>query len=128
MSNLPSRRRGSNLSRSQRENRAFQLAVVGGGAAVVAVIALVLSIVGVIGSGLFFLALVVAGMMSSMCVDATVRAAVDLGFSATVIHDACAAPDLEFGGDTIPGRTVHGAFMAALSGNYATLVAADDVA
>jgi nicotinamidase-related amidase len=36
---------------------------------------------------------VVVGMMSSMCVDATVRAAVDLGFAATVVHDACAAPD-----------------------------------
>ncbi|HEY6760362.1 MAG TPA: cysteine hydrolase family protein [Baekduia sp.] len=72
--------------------------------------------------------LVVAGMMSSMCVDATVRAAVDLGFTATVVHDACAAPDLEFDGRAIDGRTVHGAFMAALAGNYATLVAADDVA
>src|ERR1700710_2832000 len=47
--------------------------------------------------------LVIAGMMSSMCVDATVRAAVDLGFSATVVHDACAAPDLEFAGEKIPG-------------------------
>ena len=71
--------------------------------------------------------LVVAGMMSSMCVDATVRAAVDRGFAATVVHDACAAPDLEFGGETIPGRSVHGAFMAALGDGYATLVSADDV-
>jgi len=71
--------------------------------------------------------LVVAGMMSSMCVDATVRAAVDLGFSATVVHDACAAPDLEFLGETIPGPAVHGAFMAALADGYASLVAADDV-
>ena len=56
--------------------------------------------------------LVVAGMMSSMCVDATVRAAADLGFSPTVVHDACAAPDLEFGGVQVPGgrcaRGVHG--------------------
>jgi nicotinamidase-related amidase len=37
-------------------------------------------------------ALVVAGMTSSMCVDATVRAAVDQGLTATVAHDACAAP------------------------------------
>lgn len=59
MSNL-SRRPGSGMSRSQRERRAFQLAVTGGGAAVVAVVALVLAIVGVIGSGLFWLALVVA--------------------------------------------------------------------
>ncbi|HWH96016.1 MAG TPA: cysteine hydrolase family protein [Baekduia sp.] len=71
--------------------------------------------------------LVVAGMMSSMCVDATVRAAVDLGFAATVVYDACAAPDLEFGGQQIPGATVHGAFMAALGDGYATLVAADAV-
>jgi nicotinamidase-related amidase len=72
--------------------------------------------------------LVVAGMMSSMCVDATVRAAVDLGFTATVVHDACAAPDLEFGGQRIPGATVHGAFMAALGSGYATLAAAGELA
>ena len=71
--------------------------------------------------------LVVAGMMSSMCVDATVRAAVDLGFTTTVVHDACAAPDLEFLGEAIPGAAVHGAFMAALADGYASLVAADDV-
>lgn len=69
--------------------------------------------------------LVVAGMMSSMCVDATVRAAADLGFAVQLVHDACAAPDLEFGGQAIPGATVHGAFMAALGSAYATLVAAD---
>jgi nicotinamidase-related amidase len=71
--------------------------------------------------------LVVAGMMSSMCVDATVRAAVDQGLTATVVHDACAAPNLEFGGATIPGATVHGAFMAALAGGYAAVVDADSV-
>lgn len=59
MSNL-SRRGGSNLSRSARERRAFQLLTLGGGAAVVAVVALVLSIAGVIGSGLFIIALIVA--------------------------------------------------------------------
>jgi nicotinamidase-related amidase len=71
--------------------------------------------------------LVVAGMMSSMCVDASVRAASDLGFGVTVVHDACAAPDLEFGGRRVDGATVHAAFMAALDGNYAQLVTADDV-
>jgi nicotinamidase-related amidase len=70
--------------------------------------------------------LVVAGMMSSMCVDATVRAASDLGFGVTVVHDACAAPDLEFGGQSIDGGTVHATFMAALDGNYAALVTADE--
>jgi nicotinamidase-related amidase len=69
--------------------------------------------------------IVVAGMMSSMCVDATVRAAVDLGFTATVVHDGCAAPDLEFNGERIPGATVHASFMAALNGSYAAVVSAD---
>jgi len=71
--------------------------------------------------------LVVAGMMTSMCVDATVRAASDLGFGCTVVHDACAAPDLEFGGQQIPGASVHAAFLAALGSGYAEVKAADDV-
>jgi nicotinamidase-related amidase len=71
--------------------------------------------------------LVVTGMMSSMCVDATVRAAVDLGFSVTVAHDGCAAPDLRFGGTEVPGAMVHAAFMAALADGYAAVVAADEL-
>ena len=71
--------------------------------------------------------LVVAGMMSSMCVDATVRAAADLGFSPTVVHDACAAPDLEFGGVDVPGAAVHAAFMAALADSYADLTSAAEL-
>jgi nicotinamidase-related amidase len=71
--------------------------------------------------------LVVAGMMTSMCVDATVRAASDMGFSCTVVHDACAAPDLEFGGQQIPAASVHAAFLAALGSSYAEVKSADDV-
>ncbi|HEX7299861.1 MAG TPA: cysteine hydrolase family protein [Solirubrobacteraceae bacterium] len=71
--------------------------------------------------------LVVAGMMSSMCVDATVRAAVDLGFTATVVHDGCAAPNLQFHGDEVPAASVHAAFMAALADGYATVVSADEL-
>jgi nicotinamidase-related amidase len=70
--------------------------------------------------------LVVAGMMSSMCVDATVRAAVDLGFDTTVIHDACAAPDLEFNGTDVDGAAVHAAFMAALADGYANVVSTEE--
>jgi len=70
---------------------------------------------------------VVAGMMSSMCVDATVRAGADLGFGMSVIHDGCAAPNLEFGGTSVPGQSVHAAFMAALGSGYATLVGSEDV-
>jgi nicotinamidase-related amidase len=71
--------------------------------------------------------LVVAGMMSSMCVDATVRAAADKGFAVTVVQDACAAPDLEFRGTPVPGATVHAAFMAALADGYATVVDASSL-
>jgi nicotinamidase-related amidase len=70
--------------------------------------------------------LVVAGMMTSMCVDATVRAAADLGFSPTVIHDACAAPDLQFNGVDLPGAGVHAAFMAALADGYAEVTSATE--
>jgi nicotinamidase-related amidase len=71
--------------------------------------------------------LVVVGMMSSMCVDATVRAAVDLGLETTVVHDGCAAPDLAFAGRDVPGAAVHAAFMAALSDGYATVVGANEL-
>ena len=71
--------------------------------------------------------LVVAGMMSSMCVDATVRAAADLGFSPTVVHDGCAAPNLEFNGVEVPGAAVHAAFMAALADGYADLTSAAEL-
>lgn len=71
--------------------------------------------------------LVVMGMMSSMCVDATVRAAADLGFQVTVVHDACAAPDLSFDGVTVPAAQVHAAFMAALGDSYAELASAEEI-
>nr|WP_198425593.1 cysteine hydrolase family protein [Microbacterium ureisolvens] len=69
--------------------------------------------------------IVVAGMMSSMCVDATVRAASDLGFRLAVAQDACAAPDLAYDGRTVPGAQVHLAFMAALDGTYARVADVD---
>jgi nicotinamidase-related amidase len=71
--------------------------------------------------------LVVVGMMSSMCVDATVRAAADLGLAVTVAHDGCAAPDLRFGNTHVPGESVHAAFMAALDGTYATVVDSEEL-
>ena len=46
----------------------------------------------------------VVGAMSHMCIDATTRAASDLGYKTTVVHDACATRDLEFRGQTVPRR------------------------
>jgi nicotinamidase-related amidase len=58
--------------------------------------------------------IVICRMMTSMCVDASVRAGADLGFRVSVAADACAAPDLSSGDEVIPGATVHKAFLAAL--------------
>lgn len=66
--------------------------------------------------------LVIAGMMSLMCVDATVRAAFDMGYECTVVHDACAARALAFNGTEVAAAQVHAAFMAALQMRYATMM------
>ena len=71
--------------------------------------------------------LVVCGMMTSMCVDATVRAAADLGFSVTLVHDACAAPSLSFAGTDVPASAVGAAFIAALGDGYATLTSSAEL-
>lgn len=61
----------------------------------------------------------ICGAMSHMCIDASTRAAFDLGFSCRVAADACAARDLAYQDRTIPARDVHAAFMSALSRPYA---------
>jgi nicotinamidase-related amidase len=66
--------------------------------------------------------LVIVGAMSHMCIDATTRAAFDLGFECTVVEDACATRNLEFNGKTVAAEQVHGSFMAALAAPYATVV------
>ncbi len=70
--------------------------------------------------------LVICGAMSHMCIDATTRAAADLGYECVVIHDACATRDLAFGELTIPAIQVHGAFMAALGAAYAKVWSLDE--
>jgi nicotinamidase-related amidase len=57
---------------------------------------------------------VIAGMMTHMCVDATARAAADFGFQVIVAEDACATRDLKYGETVIPAEHVHKAFLAAL--------------
>ena len=63
--------------------------------------------------------LVIAGMMSHMCVDATARAAKDLGYSISIASDACATKDLVIENNTVKANDVHNSFMAALSYFYA---------
>ena len=71
--------------------------------------------------------LLIVGAMSHMCIDASTRAAFDLGLKCTVVGDACATRDLNFSGATIQAREVHGAFMAALGSVYARIVTTDEL-
>ena len=63
--------------------------------------------------------LFICGAMSHMCIDATTRAAFDLGFKCVVVDDACATRALLYRGREIPAQSVHGAFMSALTSVYA---------
>ena len=67
--------------------------------------------------------LVVAGMMTHMCVDTTVRAAADLGFACTLAGDACATRDLVFDGERVDSHQVQLAYLAALNGSFAAVTA-----
>lgn len=69
--------------------------------------------------------LVIAGMMTHMCVDATTRAAVDLGFACRVVQDACATRALTLAGRTVAAADVHAAFLAALNGSYGRVLTAE---
>jgi len=69
---------------------------------------------------------VITGMMTHMCVDATARAAADLGFKVIVAEDACATRDLTYGDTTIPAEHVHKAFLAALK-SYGDVMKSDKV-
>ena len=70
--------------------------------------------------------LVVVGMMTHMCIDATVRAAVDLGYETTLIEDACATRDLSYQDKVVPAQQVHYSFVSALNGMYANVISTDD--
>jgi len=69
--------------------------------------------------GLGIDSLTICGAMSHMCIDATTRAAFDLGFNCRVAEDACATRDLAFNGLNVAAAQVHAAFMAALASPYA---------
>ncbi|MEA9412828.1 cysteine hydrolase family protein [Flavobacterium sp. PL02] len=70
--------------------------------------------------------LVIAGMMTHMCIDAGTRAAVDFGFECTVIGDACATLNLQINGQEVKAADVHNAFLAALEFFYAKITTTED--
>lgn len=71
----------------------------------------------------------IAGLMTQMCVDTTTRQAAHLGFQVTVLADATAAmavkgPD----GETIPAEQVHRTHLGSLAGFLAEIKPLGDVA
>jgi len=71
--------------------------------------------------------LVIAGMMTHVCIDTTIRAAADLGFECLLAHDACATKSLSFGGATVSAEQVQTAFLAALNGLFARVLSVEEV-
>jgi len=59
--------------------------------------------------------------MTHMCVDATVRAAKDYGFTITLIGDACATKELEIQERIVKAEEVHNSFLSALNYFYSTV-------
>lgn len=71
--------------------------------------------------------LVIAGMMTHMCIDTTTRAACDLEFDIQLAHDACATKALSFGGVQTPASQVQHAYIAALDGSFAEVLSTQQI-
>ncbi|HEV8390476.1 MAG TPA: cysteine hydrolase family protein [Dongiaceae bacterium] len=73
--------------------------------------------------------LIVAGFMTHMCISASTRAALDLGYQATVIADATATRALPAhdGGAPIAAEIVHRTALAELADRFAAVVAGADI-
>lgn len=66
--------------------------------------------------------IVLAGMMTHMCVSSTARAALDLGLRVTIDARSCATRDLPDGrGGVIPAATIHDVALAELADRFAII-------
>lgn len=59
--------------------------------------------------------LIITGMMTQMCVDATTRAALELGYDTELVSDATASKALSFGEHEVDASHVQATILAALS-------------
>ena len=74
--------------------------------------------------------LVIAGLMTHMCVDSTTRDAVSLGYKTIIIAaDACATRDLPDRGDgvAVPHREIHRSSLSALADRFAEVLPTSEV-
>ena len=70
--------------------------------------------------------LVLCGMQTHMCLEATTRAASDYGFNCTVVEDACTTRDLKYGDHIIKAQDVHYSTLATLKGTYANILTTNE--
>jgi len=66
--------------------------------------------------------LILCGMQTHMCVEATTRAASDFGFDCIVVEDACATRDLKYKDKIIKAEDVHFSTLSSLKGSYAKII------
>ena len=69
--------------------------------------------------------IILAGFMTHLCVEATARASIDLGFKATVVASTTATRDLPdpLTGATVPAAEVQRNALTAISDRFATIAA-----
>jgi len=70
--------------------------------------------------------LVITGMQTHMCVEATTRAAYDLGYKCSVISDGCTTKDLKFRNHTIKAKDVHFSTLSTLQNSYGKVFTAEE--
>jgi nicotinamidase-related amidase len=66
--------------------------------------------------------LVICGMQTQLCVEATTRAAYDLGFKCIVVEDACATRNLKYGRRTVFAADVQACALTTMNGYYAKVI------
>ncbi|WP_194435721.1 cysteine hydrolase family protein [Vibrio fluminensis] len=69
---------------------------------------------------------ILAGMMTHMCVSSTARATIEYGLKATIAHDACATCALPIFDQVVPAEVVHQTALAEVA-NIAQLQSVDDI-
>jgi nicotinamidase-related amidase len=73
--------------------------------------------------------LILAGLMTHMCVDSTARDAISLGYKVVVVGDACATRDLPDRGTgaPLPHAEIHRASLTALADRFADVLTVAEV-
>ncbi len=69
---------------------------------------------------------VICGMMTHMCVEATARASSDFGYKVIVLDDACATRDIVYGNDTVKATEVHLSTLGSIDRYYGKVMTTEE--